>query len=513
MAEQFEGRVASLIGDRDHSMILGGISLALELCKVETTRIIPAFRRSLVPTLVRLLQGLISNTFSLEYDVGGINDPFLQVQILKLMRVLGKGDYEASDSMSDVLTHLTASIDGNRNVGQAVLYEALVTILGIRADSSLRTMAVNVLGRLLSNHTDNNIRYVSLNLLVKFVATDGGETVQRHRETVLECLNDPDVSIRRRAVEVALALVNRVTISGIVQQLASSILTRSAGSEDVSELAAYVITRLSILSARYAPSGKWYVDTMKYLLGCVDTSMASKEEIVSTFIRIVNNTNDIHEYATKRLYEETSSKSSEALIQATAWCLGEYGNLLDKESPSRIIESLINWSKLSLSSSALTYIITALGKLTLRFEPHMASIQQPLKTLTGSPNHEIAQKAIETLAFTQTASLRSLLFAPIPADAQYALGSATPNLPPSMTESNVLAENDRASSPAPAMDIFAELAMLSLDGLSSKTSSPTTNAPPAGTPPTLISSEDPDAIVKLPAIALLPTAFGAAPFI
>lgn len=41
-----------------------------------------------------------------DYDVGGINDPFLQVAILRLLRVLGRGNAEASDAMSDVLAQV-----------------------------------------------------------------------------------------------------------------------------------------------------------------------------------------------------------------------------------------------------------------------------------------------------------------------------------------------------------------------------------------------------------------------
>lgn len=41
-----------------------------------------------------------------DYDVGGINDPFLQVAILRLLRLLGRGSADASDAMSDVLAQV-----------------------------------------------------------------------------------------------------------------------------------------------------------------------------------------------------------------------------------------------------------------------------------------------------------------------------------------------------------------------------------------------------------------------
>jgi AP-1 complex subunit gamma-1 len=50
----------------------------------------------------------------------------------------------------------------NKVAGNAILYECVQTIMSIEDNGGLRVLAINILGRFLSNR-DNNIRYFSGN--------------------------------------------------------------------------------------------------------------------------------------------------------------------------------------------------------------------------------------------------------------------------------------------------------------------------------------------------------------
>lgn len=160
LAEQFFSQIRSLLSERNHGVLVTALTLVTELCESDPANI-EQFRR-ITPVIAKILRSLVSAGYAPEYDVAGVTDPFLQSKILRLLRILGTGNNEASDMMNDILAQVATNTEGVRNVGNAILYECVQTIMGIEAESGLRVLAINILGKFLLNR-DNNIRYVALN--------------------------------------------------------------------------------------------------------------------------------------------------------------------------------------------------------------------------------------------------------------------------------------------------------------------------------------------------------------
>ena len=405
LQEHFTDKAKALLQDRNHGVLLCGLTLVTSLCEADEAEgveegVVEMFR-PVVPHLVRTLKGLTSSGYAPEHDVSGITDPFLQVKILQLLRVLGRGDATTSEQINDILAQVATNTESSKNVGNAILYEAVLTILDIEADSGLRVLGVNILGKFLTNK-DNNIRYVALNTLIKVVAVEPN-AVQRHRNTILECLRDPDISIRRRALDLSFTLIREDNVRVLIRELLAFLEVADA------EFKPIMTTQIGIAADRYAPNRRWHIDTMLRVVKLAGNFV--KEQILSSFIRLIATSPDLQTYAVQKLYAALKSDvTQEALTLAGTWVIGEYGDMLlkggsyeEEELVKEVRESdLVDLFTTILNSTyanqiVTEYIITAIMKLTTRMSDpsQIEDIRRLLSSRTADLSIEIQQRAVE----------------------------------------------------------------------------------------------------------------------
>ncbi|XP_064426926.1 AP-1 complex subunit gamma-like 2 isoform X2 [Mirounga angustirostris] len=382
---------AQLLHERHHGILLGTITLIMELCE-RSPAALKHFRK-VVPQLVQILRTLVTTGYSVEHSVSGVSDPFLQVQILRLLRILGQNHEESSETMNDLLAQVATNTDTSRNAGNAVLFETVLTIMDIRAAAGLRVLAVNILGRFLLNN-DRNIRYVALTSLLRMVQSDHS-AVQRHRPTVVECLREPDASLSRRALELSLALVNSSNVRAMTQELQSFLESCPP------DLRADCASGILLAAERFAPTKQWHIDTILRVLTTAGTHV--RDDAVANLTQLIGGAQELHAYSVRRLYSALADDiSQQPLVQVAAWCIGEYGDLLleggceeteplqvEEEKVLALLEKVLQ-SHMSLPATR-GYALTALMKLSTRLRgDNKAAIleKMPLVERGGTQDEE-----------------------------------------------------------------------------------------------------------------------------
>ncbi|XP_064641695.1 AP-1 complex subunit gamma-1-like isoform X1 [Lineus longissimus] len=425
LMEMFIPATRNLLNEKNHGVLLTAVALILEMC-VRSPDTLNHFRKDtdmdctvavrmqasctnvfyyarLVSQLVKILKNLIMAGYSPEHDVSGVSDPFLQVKILRLLRVLGHNDADASETMNDILAQVATNTETSKNVGHAILYEIVLTIMGVQSEAGLRVLAVNILGRFLLNN-DKNIRYVALNTLLRVVQADYN-AVQRHRSTIVDCLKDPDVSIRKRAMELCFALINGNNIRGMMKELLIFLEKCDP------EFKADVCSNIVMSAEKYAPNKRWHIDTVMKVLTLSGDSV--RDDVVSTLIQLIAETSALHCYTVQQLFTALMDDfSQQPLVQVASWCIGEYGDMLvsgqcEEDEPIQVTEDeVLNVLEKVLSSNVSAvvtkeYAITAVAKLSTRFTKSIPKLKALMGVYGQSTEVELQQRSVEFTALCE----------------------------------------------------------------------------------------------------------------
>uniref|UniRef100_A0A673XPN4 AP-1 complex subunit gamma n=1 Tax=Salmo trutta TaxID=8032 RepID=A0A673XPN4_SALTR len=345
-----------------------------------------------VPELVQIMKGLVMSGYSPEHNVAGISDPFLQVRILRLLRILGRNNDTASDAVNDLLAQVATNTDSSKTAGSAVLYETVLTVMDIKSESGLRVLAVNILGRFLLNN-DRNIRYISMTSLQKIVQTDHN-AVQRHRGTIVDCLKDQDASVKRRALELSLALVSAVNIRSLMKELLLFL------SSCPPELRAHTTSGIFNAAERYAPSQRWHIDTILHVLTTAGGDV--RDETVPNLIQLITTATELHCYTVHKLYRALITDISDAVVVLTqAWLITIDNTVFNCHKTETVAEDdvldaleMVLQSHMS-SPATRGFALTATMKLSTRITHNVDRIRSIVSIYGSCIDVELQQRAVE----------------------------------------------------------------------------------------------------------------------
>ncbi|KAL0436344.1 UNVERIFIED_CONTAM: AP-2 complex subunit alpha-2 [Sesamum radiatum] len=249
-------RMAQLLDERDLGVLTSSMSLLVALVSNNHE----AYWGCL-PKCVKILERLARNQdVPQEYTYYGIPSPWLQVKTMRALQYFPTvEDPNTRRSLFEVLQRILMGTDVVKNVNKnnashAVLFEALALVMHLDAEKEMMSQCVALLGKFIAVR-EPNIRYLGLeNMTRMLMVTDVQDIIKRHQAQIITSLKDPDISIRRRALDLLYGMCdvsNAKDSRRIVTALkAREYLDKPAIHETMVKVSAYILGEYSHLLAR-----------------------------------------------------------------------------------------------------------------------------------------------------------------------------------------------------------------------------------------------------------------------
>jgi AP-1 complex subunit gamma-1 len=294
----------------------------------------------------------------------------------------------------------------------------------IEASQGLRVLGINILARFLVNK-ENNIRFIALKCLDQVVNVDY-KAVEKHKTTIVGCMKDADVTIRKKALDLVYRICKTTNIKSIIKELLNYLLT--ADKKFKEELSNKILMAVE----KYSPSKKWQLDTVIKVFTLAGSIVM--DNFINSLIALIVSTPELQNYAVNKVYfcmKENLEQSG--LQQLGVWLIGEFGDLLvngqtmdmddtpitvSEEEAIQTIANVMNYykDKGDKGDIIIQYSLVALSKLTVRFESMKSELRELVQTCTESSNIETQQRACEFLQLFEDTwdPYRAGIFEPMP---------------------------------------------------------------------------------------------------
>ncbi|XP_036298047.1 AP-4 complex subunit epsilon-1 isoform X4 [Pipistrellus kuhlii] len=367
--------------------------------------------KDLTGSFVTILKQVVGGKLPVDFNYHSVPAPWLQIQLLRILRLLGKDDQRTSELMYDVLDESLRRAELNHNVTYAILFECVHTVYSIYPKSELLEKAAKCIGKFVLS-PKINLKYLGLKALTYVIQQDPTLALQ-HQMTIIECLDHPDPIIKRETLELLYRITNAQNITVIVQKMLEY-LHQSKEEYIIVNL----VGKIAELAEKYAPDNAWFIQTMNAVFSVGGDVM--HPDIPNNFLRLLaEGFDDETENQQLRLYAVQSYLTlldvenvfyPQRFLQVMSWVLGEYSYLIDKETPEEVITKLYKLlMNDSISSETKAWLIAAVTKLTPQAQSSNI-VERLIQEFTVSLDTCLRQHAFELKHLHENAELmKSLL--------------------------------------------------------------------------------------------------------
>ncbi|KAG0328121.1 AP-3 complex subunit delta [Dissophora globulifera] len=358
-------RLKDRLDDPDPSVVSAAVNVICELARKN-----PKNYLSLAPQLFKLLTTSSNN--------------WMLIKIIKLFAALTPFEPRLTKKLLPPITTLIQTTPA-----MSLLYECIHTVIsggmlattgsGSNAESANNLAATCVTKlRTFMEDPDQNLKYIGLLALTKILPTHP-HLVADHKDIILKCIDDPDISIRMRALDLIVGMANKKNLTEIVKRLISHLLPANddepTSMDDGSAVAALmdpvyradIIRRIVLICSQNSYANvtnfEWYLAVLSDLTNVAGVNVGNL--LMQQFMDVGVRVKSVRSYtvqvmmrllADTRLTEPDNPENANSMVLlAAAWLTGEYCSLL--ESPENALELLSQKSTAKLDPAVqATYL-------------------------------------------------------------------------------------------------------------------------------------------------------------
>lgn len=144
--EDLQTNLRKVLCDRDPSVMGSSLNVIQVMARSN-----PSPFKDLVPSLVSILKQIGEGRLPSDFDYHRVPAPWMQLQLVRILGILGQADAQASSGMYEILMETLRKADTGINAGYAISYECVKTIVSIYPSPKLLDAAAETISRVRMN--------------------------------------------------------------------------------------------------------------------------------------------------------------------------------------------------------------------------------------------------------------------------------------------------------------------------------------------------------------------------
>ena len=385
-------KIKAALCDSDPGVMAATLNIFYEISRTDVGML-----KELTSSFVSILKQIVERRLSRDFDYHKVSAPWMQIKLLKLLSIIGADDPSSSEAMYEVIRQCLVKAESQGSAAYAVVYECLTTITKIYPSPQLVEMAAGSIGRFLKAE-NNNLKYLGITALVAVVQVNPAYAAE-HQMIVIDCLDDPDDTLKRKTLE----LLCKMTNPGNVIVITDKLVEYVKSSVDP-YLRKDLVPRIVHLAERFAPNNQWYLETMIALFEYAGDLVP--EDTLNNLLSLIANPDSGDDAADEelRVFAFDSfmllmekPKLSEKLTHAMCWIIGEYAYLGKEYDQAVVMEMLVGllYRRFEDDFETKGWVVTALCKIVSQNKLYPDFLQKEITKMKSSISVNLAQRAYE----------------------------------------------------------------------------------------------------------------------